>query len=273
MSSAFVSLRNWLTSFYQSALASYAPGIAAGFSGWLAVRGGDGVQASTVVYFGNSNGTTTGWRFQRLADVAASTPQTRLVPFQIQIADNTAPLLVATARMPIALWLGRIHFFGFTFNDTLNTIALYMNGVRLTTGTAAANAYVPGASNLKYGVQSSDDCRDELVGGAYSSFVGASLAEADLVHAAVFNSFKQQTGGKVMFNAITEADEQTGVTIPLETCYDSWGARGPFTGTTPATLANEGSDLTAGNLTFSGAAVLQPQVDRSPDFSGSTLIP
>jgi hypothetical protein len=270
---SFVSLRNWLTSFYQSTLASYAPGIAAGFSGWLAVRGGDGVQASTVVYFGNSNGTSTGWRFQRLANVASSTPAPILVPFQIQIGDSAPALIVATARMPIALWIGRIHFFGFTMNDALNTLSLYMNGTRLTTGSAFAATLVPGASNLKYGVQSSDDCRDEVIGGAYSSFVGADLAEADRVHAAAFNSFKQQSGGKVMFNAITEAAEQTGVTIPLGTCYDSYSVRGPFQGTTPATLENSGSDGTAGDLTFNGAAVLQPQVDRSPDFSGSTLIP
>jgi hypothetical protein len=270
--SAFVSLRNWLTSFYQSTLGSYAPGIAAGFSGWLAVRGGDGVQATTVVYFGNSNGTTTGWRFQRLADVASASPQTRLVPFQIQVADTAPALIVATARMPIALWLGRVHLFGFTMNDTLNTLSLWMNGVRLTAGSAFAATLVPGASNLTYGVQSSDDCRDELISGAYSSYAGATLAEADLVHAAVFNSFKQQTGGKVLLNAIGEAQEQTAVNIPLETCYDSWGARGPFLAT-PTTLPNEGTDLTAGNLTFSGAAVLQPQIDRTPDFSGATLIP
>lgn len=270
---SFVSLRNWLTSFYQSTLASYAPGIAAGFSGWLAVRGGDAVQATTVVYFGNSNGTSTGWRFQRLANVASSTPAPILVPIQIQVADTAPSLIVATARMPIPLWLGRTHLFGFTMNDTLNTLSLWMNGALMTTGTAFAATLVPGASNLKYGVQSSDDCRDELIGGAYSSFVGASLAEANLVHAAVFDAFKNQSSGSVLSNAIVAAAAQTGVNVPLETCYDSWSVRGPFTGTTPATLTNEGTDLTAGNLTFSGAAVLQPQIDPSPDFSGATLIP
>lgn len=269
---AFVTLRNWLTSFYQSSLAAYAPGIAAGFSGWMAVRGGDGDQATTVVYFGNSNGTSTGWRFQRLADVASGTPQTRLVPIQIQLADANPALVVATARMPIALWLGRVHLFGFTMSDALDTLSLWMNGVRLTAGTAFAAALVPGASNLRYGVQSSDNCRDELLGGAYSSFVGATLAQADLVHAAVYNQFKKQTGGAALFNALTEAAADTGVAIPVETCYDSWSARGPFLAT-PATLTNEGTDDTAGDLTFNGAAVLQPQVERSPEFSGSTLIP
>lgn len=272
MGAAFIGLRNWLLSFYQSTLAAYAPGIAAGFSGWLAVRGGDGDQATTVVYFGNSDGVATGWRFQRLADVASGSPQPRLVPIQIQLGDATPALVVATARMPLPLWLGRIHLFGFTMSDARNELALWMNGVRLTAPTAFAAALVPGASNLLYGVQSADNCRDELVGGAYSSYVGATLAEADAVHAAIYNQFKRQTGGTVLFNAITEAADETGVTIPLEACYDSWGARGPFL-TTPTTLVNEGTDETAGDLTFSGAAVLQPQVDRSPDFSGSTLIP
>lgn len=271
---AFVSLRNWLTSFYQSTLAAYAPGIAAGFSGWLALRGGDGAQATAVTYFGNSNGTSTGWRIQRLADVAASSPQGRLVPIQVQIADSAPALVASIVRFPIALWLGRTHLFGFTMSDSRNELAFWMNGVRLlSTVTAFANTLVPGASNLKYGVQSSDDCRDELIGGAYSSFVGATLAEADLVHAAVFNAFKRQTGGSVLFNAITAAASDTGVTVPLETCYDSWTERGPFLGSTPTTLENEGTDDTAGDLTFSGAAVLQPRVDTAPDFSGATLIP
>lgn len=269
---AFVSLRNWLTSFYQSTLASYAPGIAAGFSGWLALRGGDGDQATTVVYFGNSNGTSTGWRFQRLADVASSTPAPRLVPFQIQIADIAPALIVATARTPIPLWVGRTMLFGFTMSDARNELGLWVNGARLTAPSAFASTLVPGASNLKYGVQSSDDCRDELIGGAYSSFVGATLAQADLVHAAVFEAFGRQSGGNVLFNALTEAAAATGVSIPVSACYDSWSERGPFL-TTPATLENEGTDATAGDLTFSGSDVLQPRIDQQPQIVGPTLIP
>ncbi len=268
-----VAIKNWLTSFYQSSLASYAPGIAAGFSAWCAVRGGDGVQGTVVTYFGNSNGTSTGWRFCRLADVAASSPEPRLFPIQVQVADSAPAIVLATCRIPAPLWVGRVYLFGMTMSDSRNELALWANGVRLTTATAYANTLVPGASNLKFGVQSSDACTDSLIGGAYSSYVGASLAEADTVHAAVFDAFKaQQGGGKALYNAITQAAASTGVTIPLETCYDSWALRAPFL-TTPATLANEGTDLTAGDLTFSGAAVLQPSVDQAPNFTGPTLIP
>lgn len=271
--SALVSLRNWLTSFYQSALTGYGSGIAAGFSAWVAVRGGDGDQSDVATWFGNSDLAATGWRFTRNADIAASTPQTRLVALQAQVFNATPGNNVTIARVPIGLWVGRVYLLGLTYTGFAGFMNFYVNGARVNAQTATGAALVAGNSRLIYGIRhAAGDSRDELLGAAYSSYEGANLAANDLLHAAIFNQFKKQSGGQVMFNALTEGAAVTGQTVPIEACYDSYKNRGPFL-VTPTLLANEGTDVTAGDLTFSGAAVLQPQVDTSPDYSGATLIP
>lgn len=272
--SSIVSLRNWLLSYYQSATTAYAAGIAAGFSAWCAVRGGDGVQTDISQFFGNSDDAATGWRFRRLADVAAASPQSRLVPLAFQVFSTASITLIA--RVPISLWVGRVFLLGATYTGFAGFINVYVNGVRLTVPLATGGALVPGNSRLTYGVRQiggANDSRDELIGAAYSSYVGADDAARDTLHAAVFNQFKKQSSGSVMLNALTEAAAETGQTVPREAVYDSYKNRGPFL-TTPVTLANEGTNLTAGDLTITNAATpLEVQVDTSPDYSGATLIP
>lgn len=268
--SAIVSLGHWLSSRFESGLINYAPGIAAGFSAWFAVRGGSGSQTQEVVYLGNSDGST-GWQFVRLADIAEAAPQGRLVPIQIRIGDSAPALVVADAQIPLALWLGRIHLFGMTLNTARNELALWANGARLTGPSIFVNALVPGASNLGFGVQSGDQCTDTIVAGAYSSYTGADLGEADLVHATIYDAFKRQTSGKVLFNALTLAEELTGTTIPRETVYDAWSLRGPYL-ITPSTLVNEGTDGAVGDLTFNGSDLLEPQVDQLPCYAGPLVV-
>jgi hypothetical protein len=258
-----VSLRNWLASFYQSALTTYAPGLAAGFSAWVAVRGGDGTQSDVATLFGNSNGATTGWRFTRLADVAESTPFGRSIPVAVQVFSTVVGSVSAIVYIPMSMWVGRTFLFGMTFSGNAGTLAFYANGVRLQAPVAFANALVPGASRLIYGISHAGaNSRDELVSAAYSSFIGADAAARDLFHQDIFNQFKLEGGGLALKNSLDQAG------IAAESIYDSYKIRGPFA-FTPPTFVNTGTDLISGDLTFSGVAALQPRVDTIPNFTGA----
>jgi len=259
-----VSLRNWLASFYQSALTTYAPGLAAGFSAWVAVRGGDGTQSDVATLFGNSNGATTGWRFTRLADVAESTPFGRSIPVAVQVFSTVVGSVSAIVYIPMSMWVGRTFLFGMTFSGNAGTLAFYANGVRLQAPVAFANALVPGASRLIYGItHAGANSRDELVSAAYSSFIGADAAARDLFHQDIFNQFKLEGGGLALKNSLDQAG------IAAESIYDSYKARGPFA-VTPPTFVNTGTDLISGDLTYAGTpVVLQPRVDTIPNFTGA----
>lgn len=272
---SLVSLVQWNNTRYLSALTSVAPGVPAGFNAFCCIRGISSTeQGNITTYFGNTDGSATGWSFRRLADVPAD-PLSGLPAFAViafVVAADTPVEISASVRIPLPFFVGRNFFLGGAFRGDGTDVSLYVNGARSSAPAELADAYVPGDSGLQYGVTTGELNLDGLVGAAFTTQnLNNDQFTLDLFHQRAFQFFVENEQGAVMQVTMEKLFADFSLTPPVEYVFDSWTQRGPFL-STPASLPNSGSS--GGSLAYGGApTVLRVTVDRNPHLAGVTGIP
>jgi hypothetical protein len=256
-----VSLGISSTNKFRSAVASICAGAVAGFgAGVLCSFAGATVVGNIA---GNSDGSTAGWSFARLADVAPTGGAPTMARLTATIFRVGGIAVVATASVPASFLNGRdvLLELDYTSGSTLN---FYLNGA-LVASEAVATAFVPGASGFTIGgTQASDVGTTVNVSSAYYT-TATNYRTSAPGHAAMFASIIA-FGGKAMqsfFDMLTVASG-----IPQDAVYEMWDLRPAIGGT--QLLANHGSLGTVADLTRTSSTVFV-LYSAEGVFSGNTL--
>lgn len=233
--------------YYQGA-SGLLPG-SANFSVLAAVTLRDPSQADQT-YFGNLNGTTSGWK---LGAVNNASPNFNLVLLvNYTGGDQTIDFIIAGSGGQ-----ARTVLFGFTINGT--AIQYYLNGALIDAQTGSG-AYAPFVSTPTLG-----------------NALGGGERALDSIHSAMYhNATISQANMREIWRIfrMTSSLRQAGESVlgGFAYSYEIIDIAAPPTLGVPPTLPNGGT-ANNGDLTYQGPDALPLYVDRDPDFSVAGTVP
>lgn len=249
------------TNKFRAAVASIGAGAVAGFgAGVLCAFIG---AAAVGVIAGNTDGSTAGWSFARMANLAPTGGAPTMARFSCTIIRAGGVAVTAVASVPESFLNGRFVFLELNYN-TGSTLDFYVNG-SLVASEAVASAFVPGASGLTLGGgQASDVGTTANVVSAYYT-TATNYRNVVSAHNVLFDNIVAIGGAAVRgtFDAIVLAGG-----APQDAVYEIWDLR-PSSAATQL-LSNHGVLGVAADLTRTSNTPFVLSAVQGV-FSGNTL--